>query len=331
MANTRAEANAANSPANSVNCDLLNAVPAGDLIVAWADCNNGDPPTNPFSDNVNGTWGAALILVRGVTSSSSRLYLGYMLSSAPAAGGLTVACQGNSSSDRIFTHVTRYHSSTAGSWTKVDHQKGQDPGSTGTALDSGTTAASASAGDLLTGFGITGGSNGSAVFTAGNDGAANSYTKGIDFGWCADEYILNATSGTKKATFAISVSSGWGMAVAIWRNSAVVDSTAPTVPSNLGGVAIGPNRVDLSWTASTDNVGVTGYTVYRGGSSIGTTANTVYSDFTAVANTGYSYTVDAYDAAGNHSAQSSAVVVTTPAAPPATGWPRLARLTVPYA
>jgi chitodextrinase len=76
--------------------------------------------------------------------------------------------------------------------------------------------------------------------------------------------------------------------------------------------------VGLSWGASTDNVGVAGYTVYRNGSPLGTTGSsaTTYSDTTEAPSTSYSYTVDAFDAAGNHSAQSSPLPVTTPAGPP---------------
>src|SRR5207245_10662284 len=66
-----------------------------------------------------------------------------------------------------------------------------------------------------------------------------------------------------------------------------------------------------------DNVGVTGYTVYRNGSPLATTAGTVttFADTTVVASTTYSYTIDAFDAASNHSARSTAATATTPAVP----------------
>ncbi len=69
----------------------------------------------------------------------------------------------------------------------------------------------------------------------------------------------------------------------------------------------------LSWTASTDNVGVSGYTIYRGAAQLATTALTSYSDTGLSPGTTYSYTVAAYDAAGNVSAQSApASAVTHP-------------------
>ncbi|HKU15736.1 MAG TPA: fibronectin type III domain-containing protein [Steroidobacteraceae bacterium] len=90
------------------------------------------------------------------------------------------------------------------------------------------------------------------------------------------------------------------------------DTTAPSVPAGLTGSASAATQINLSWTASTDNVGVAGYRVYRGGSQIGTSGSTAYSDLTVVGSTTYSYTVAAYDAAGNVSAQSAAKNVATP-------------------
>jgi chitodextrinase len=63
---------------------------------------------------------------------------------------------------------------------------------------------------------------------------------------------------------------------------------------------------------------VTGYTVYRGGAVLATTNTTSYTDSTVSPSTAYSYTVDAFDAAGNHSPQSTALPITTPATPPPT-------------
>lgn len=89
------------------------------------------------------------------------------------------------------------------------------------------------------------------------------------------------------------------------------DTQAPTVPSNLASPSKTDTSVSLSWSASTDNVGVTGYDVYRNGSYAGTTTGTTYTDTGLVASTAYTYTVKAKDAAGNASAASSSVNVTT--------------------
>ncbi len=90
------------------------------------------------------------------------------------------------------------------------------------------------------------------------------------------------------------------------------DTEPPTVPTNLSATAVSGTQVDLTWTASTDNVGVTGYKVFRNGGQIGTSATTSYSDTTCSPNTTYTYTVSAYDAANNESAQSAPAVATTP-------------------
>jgi chitodextrinase len=93
-----------------------------------------------------------------------------------------------------------------------------------------------------------------------------------------------------------------------------VDTVKPSIPAGLSAATSFTHQVSLSWSASTDNVGVTGYTIYRNGSSIGTVSGStlVYADTTVIDRTAYTYTVDAFDAAGNHSAQSAAVSVMTP-------------------
>jgi len=96
-------------------------------------------------------------------------------------------------------------------------------------------------------------------------------------------------------------------------NAAPGDTTAPFVPTGLSATAISSSQIDLAWTASTDNVAVTGYRIYRGGTQVGTSATHSYSDTGLTASTAYSYTVSAYDAAGNNSAQSTSASATTQA------------------
>ena len=92
----------------------------------------------------------------------------------------------------------------------------------------------------------------------------------------------------------------------------VLDVTAPSVPTGLTANAVSGTQVNLSWTASTDNVGVTGYKVFRGGVQVGTSATASYSDATCSPVTTYSYEVSAYDAASNESAKSTSASATTP-------------------
>src|SRR5690606_23846305 len=93
--------------------------------------------------------------------------------------------------------------------------------------------------------------------------------------------------------------------------SGVSDSQAPSVPTGLQGTAVSTSRIDLDWNAATGNVAVAGYRERRNGAIVGTPASTTFSDTGLAPNTAYSYTVSAYDAAGNESSQSQAINVTT--------------------
>lgn len=94
------------------------------------------------------------------------------------------------------------------------------------------------------------------------------------------------------------------------------DTDPPSVPTNVQGSALSMTTIQLTWTVSTDNVGVTGYRVYRDGSPIGTNTWPNYTDTGLQSGTTYTYTVTAYDAVGNESAHSSPpTVVTTPSIP----------------
>ncbi len=90
-----------------------------------------------------------------------------------------------------------------------------------------------------------------------------------------------------------------------------LDTTPPSVPTNVQAAVISFSQIDLSWTASTDNVGVAGYTVYRGGVQVATTPTTGYTDSGLTASTMYTYEVSAYDTTGNVSPLSAPVSATT--------------------
>ena len=96
------------------------------------------------------------------------------------------------------------------------------------------------------------------------------------------------------------------------------DTQAPTVPTGVMVGGVTTSSIALSWAASTDNVGVTGYEVLRNGAVVGSPAGTTYTDTGLAANTTYSYTVKAKDAAGNKSGASAAVNGKTAAAPDTT-------------
>lgn len=97
------------------------------------------------------------------------------------------------------------------------------------------------------------------------------------------------------------------------------DSTPPTTPTSLQATAVSPQQVNLSWSASTDNIGVTGYEIVRDGNPLATVGNvTTYTDASVQPGTTYSYQVQAVDAVGNRSALSAAASATTPTSGPTT-------------
>ncbi|HEU4645054.1 MAG TPA: Ig-like domain-containing protein, partial [Burkholderiales bacterium] len=89
------------------------------------------------------------------------------------------------------------------------------------------------------------------------------------------------------------------------------DTQAPTVPAGLTVTAVSGTQVNLSWSASTDNVGVTGYYVYLNDQPLAATASTSYSHTGLTAGNTYTYRVSAYDAVPNHSAWTATVSATT--------------------
>ncbi len=98
------------------------------------------------------------------------------------------------------------------------------------------------------------------------------------------------------------------------------DSQAPTTPTNLSATPVSNTQIDLTWTASTDNIGVTNYLVERcqgpgcsNFAQIATPATPSYSDTGRSPSTSYSYRVRAQDAVPNYSAYSATASATTPA------------------
>ncbi|PED40603.1 lytic polysaccharide monooxygenase [Bacillus cereus] len=94
-------------------------------------------------------------------------------------------------------------------------------------------------------------------------------------------------------------------------NDGEEDTEAPTIPTNLKATA-GITKVNLKWTASTDNVGVSHYNIYRNGEKLPeTTSELNFEDVNLQANTEYTYQVTAVDMAGNESEKSAPIKVKT--------------------
>ena len=93
--------------------------------------------------------------------------------------------------------------------------------------------------------------------------------------------------------------------------AACSDTQAPSVPTNLTATARTATSIALTWTASTDSVGVVGYGLYRGGVRVGDTSGTTGAFTGLVCGTNYTLAVDAVDAMGNRSTQAVVMVSTT--------------------
>ncbi|WP_082063298.1 metallophosphoesterase [Paenibacillus sp. IHBB 10380] len=91
------------------------------------------------------------------------------------------------------------------------------------------------------------------------------------------------------------------------------DTTPPTPPVDLAGSAVSDSTINLTWMAS-DDVGTTGYHIYRDGSKISSTVATSYDDAGVIRDTTYRYHVIAYDSANNNSDISNQIEVTTKSA-----------------
>ncbi len=98
---------------------------------------------------------------------------------------------------------------------------------------------------------------------------------------------------------------GWDIGAYEYDDGSPSDTESPTIPENLIATAISSSQINLSWTASTDNIEIAGYHVYRDRVLVGASNNTSYTDTGLTASTTYTYTVLAYDVAENKSDQSA--------------------------
>lgn len=120
-----------------------------------------------------------------------------------------------------------------------------------------------------------------------------------------------AVNGDDNNNQIIASTYGRGVFTGSFTSNAVLDTQAPTAPTNLVSSNITETTIDLSWSASTDNVAVTNYEIYRDGNLLTTISGTSYQATGLTANTSYSFYIVAKDAAGNSSSASSTVNTTT--------------------
>lgn len=136
-------------------------------------------------------------------------------------------------------------------------------------------------------------------FMSAGTNVASFLYPGIPYG--TYEYVVSACNGGCSAN---------SNSVSVTRSFAT-DTTLPSVPQNVSAEAVSSSQINLSWTASTDNVSVSGYNVYRNSAFLANVASPSYSDTALSPSTLYFYTVAAADGTGNLSPGSQIVGATT--------------------
>jgi fibronectin type 3 domain-containing protein len=233
----------------------------------------------------------------------------------PSSPAITQVTSGTSYSDTNLTASTQY-TYTVDAYDAAGNHSAQSSSATAATQASSLTSPSISSFTANPST-ITSGNSSTLSWTvSGNPAPTLSINNGI--GTVSGSSVN--VSPTATTTYALTATNSQGNATASTTITVTIaDTQPPTVPTNLTATAVSSSGINLSWTASTDNVGVTGYKVYRcTGSSctpsqIGTSATNSYSDANLAASTQYTYTVSAYDAAGNNSAQSTSASATTQA------------------
>ncbi|GGM90359.1 hypothetical protein GCM10010106_42390 [Thermopolyspora flexuosa] len=130
---------------------------------------------------------------------------------------------------------------------------------------------------------------------------------------CDRTFTANVSDGQLNVQFNMNGGANYAAvaAIAVTGGQGGSDTTPPSAPGNLRATGTTSTSVSLAWNAATDNVGVTGYDVYRNGTRITTVTGTSHTDTGLSPSTTYTYTVRARDAAGNVSQPSNQISATT--------------------
>lgn len=126
----------------------------------------------------------------------------------------------------------------------------------------------------------------------------------------AGQTLVDPLTGVSITTVAVSPTGATVRVTFGSGGSTAPDTTPPSQPGGVTAAALDNSRIQLSWDASTDNVGVSGYRVSRNGALAATVTGTSYTDAGLSPATAYTYAVVAIDAAGNASTAGSATATT---------------------
>lgn len=292
--------------------DYLAASPASTTtpFVALAGLSDTGVPTSPGQPTATNVAGTSVTLTWTAGTDNVGV-TGYKVYGAPG-GTITLG-------NVLTTDVTGLTSGSTYSFTvtALDASNNESPASTARSVTTTDTAAPSSPGQpTLSNQGET---SVTLTWTAATDniGVTGYKVYGapggtITLGNVLTTSVTGLTIGTPYSfTVTALDASNNESSASVARTYTPLDATPPSVPTGLSATAVSGSSVDLTWTASTDNIAVTGYEIRRGGSSIGTTSSTSFSDTGLSEITPYTYDVRARDAAGNWSGYSTTASATT--------------------
>jgi chitodextrinase len=296
------------APATTVSTTFTSAQIAGDLNVVIVGWNDATSQVASVTDSKGNVYTRAVgPTVQAGTASQSIYYAANV--AAAAANGNTITVTFNTPANYVDLRIAAYRGVAATN--PVDVVAAAQ--GNGASSDSGAVTTT-NANDLIVGGNLV-----QTLTTGAGSGFTNRMITAPD-GDILEDRIVTAV-GSYKATATI-LSGPWIMQMVAFRAATTSgDTQSPTTPAGLSATAATSSTINLSWTASTDNVGVTGYQIERclGVScstfaSIGTSPTTTFGDSGLAGASTYVYRVRATDAAGNVSGYSTTATATTPAA-----------------
>ncbi|MGZ3584982.1 MAG: Ig-like domain-containing protein, partial [Ktedonobacterales bacterium] len=288
---------------NTLAIPVTSGVAKGDTVIITAGTSTSSMAATSASDSRGNSYHVDAVKSNSGTSTNTDIISGYVVT--PLVSGDTITVNFNNSAALLSALATEWSGiASTGALDRAATNQGNTTSLTSSAI---TTT---QPGDLLIGS-FAGSDN--ATFAPGTGFTAFTTqlkaTVGSTYRPQWQEYQIAASGGSYTATGTDSKANAYAGAIAAYRAGS--DGQPPTAPGNLTQSGSTDMSISLSWSASTDNVGVAGYSVYNGTSLIATTTNTVFTWKNLSCGMVYALGVDAYDAAGNHSAQSPLVVSTS--------------------
>src|SRR6266566_1193025 len=286
---------------------LTSPVAGGDLLVGWFSQYNVSGQVQ-VSDNVNGAWTRASASLHFLDDTGD-IALYYHENSQAAPSGMTITVSVSSTAYLQGTVADYSGVALAGSLDQIVSARGQ-----GTVVDTGASAA-VDAGELVFAALVTSPAPGS-VTPGSSLGVPYTARAQTSNGSAFEEDITSSAAGAQQGTASLGAATDWYAVCAVFHPYPATPPVPPSTPTGLEATSVASTRVAVAWAPSTGSVA--GYTVYRGGSAIGTTGpnTTTFLDPNVTRATTYTYSVDAFDLANDRSARSASLTVMTPAASP---------------